>query len=77
MDLNKPVEKKLYKGTNPTCHNFNQSAATADGAPLLVGFSTGQIQLIDPVKKDNSTLFNEEVSNYSILLYIIAYKNRN
>lgn len=63
MDLNKPVEKKLYKGTNPTCHNFNQSAATVDGAPLLVGFSTGQIQLIDPVKKDNSTLYNEEVSN--------------
>ncbi|XP_043464297.1 WD repeat-containing protein 20 [Leptopilina heterotoma] len=60
VDLNKPVEKKLYKGTNPTCHNFNQSAATVDGAPLLVGFSTGQIQLIDPVKKDNSTLYNEE-----------------
>jgi len=64
VDLNKPVDKKLYKGTNPTCHNFNQTTATADSAPLLVGFSTGQIQLIDPIKKDSSQLsklYNEDV----------------
>lgn len=61
MDLNKPVDKKLYKGTNPTCHNFNQTTATADSAPLLVGFSTGQIQLIDPIKKELSKLYNEDV----------------
>ncbi|XP_046750706.1 WD repeat-containing protein 20 isoform X1 [Diprion similis] len=60
VDLNKPVDKKLYKGTNPTCHNFNQTTATADSAPLLVGFSTGQIQLIDPIKKELSKLYNEE-----------------
>ncbi|XP_018357978.1 PREDICTED: WD repeat-containing protein 20 isoform X1 [Trachymyrmex cornetzi] len=63
VDLNKPVDKKLYKGTNPTCHNFNQTTATADSAPLLVGFSTGQIQLIDPIKKDSSQLsklYNED-----------------
>lgn len=63
MDLNKPVDKKLYKGTNPTCHNFNQTTATADSAPLLVGFSTGQIQLIDPIKKELSKLYNEDVGN--------------
>ncbi|KAF7993261.1 hypothetical protein HCN44_006321 [Aphidius gifuensis] len=60
VDLNKPVDKKLYKGTNPTCHNFNQTTATADIAPLLVGFSTGQIQLIDPIKKELNKLYNEE-----------------
>ncbi|XP_034944779.1 WD repeat-containing protein 20 isoform X2 [Chelonus insularis] len=60
VDLNKPVDKKLYKGTNPTCHNFNQTTATADTAPLLVGFSTGQIQLIDPIKKELNKLYNEE-----------------
>lgn len=27
---------------------------------LFLGFSTGQIQLIDPVKKELSKLFNEE-----------------
>lgn len=71
VDLNKPVDKKLYKGTNPTCHNFNQTTATADSAPLLVGFSTGQIQLIDPIKKELSKLYNEDVSN---LWYIKSNK---
>ncbi|XP_043499471.1 WD repeat-containing protein 20 isoform X1 [Polistes fuscatus] len=60
VDLNNPVEKKTYKGTNPTCHNFNQTTATADSAPLLVGFSTGQIQLIDPIKQEFSKLYNED-----------------
>ncbi|XP_058801867.1 WD repeat-containing protein 20 isoform X1 [Phymastichus coffea] len=60
VDLNKPVDKKLYKGTNPTCHNFNQTTATAEIAPLLVGFSTGLIQLIDPIKKELNKLYNEE-----------------
>ncbi|XP_014226514.1 WD repeat-containing protein 20 isoform X1 [Trichogramma pretiosum] len=60
VDLNKPVDKKLYKGTNPTCHNFNQHTATAESAPLLIGFSTGLIQLIDPIKKELSKLYNEE-----------------
>ncbi|XP_024936925.1 uncharacterized protein LOC107274705 isoform X7 [Cephus cinctus] len=63
VDLNKPVDKKLYKGTNPTCHNFNQTTATVESAPLLVGFSTGQIQLIDPIKKELSKLYNEEIKS--------------
>lgn len=52
----------MYKGTNPTCHDFNNYSLTADSVSLLIGFSTGQIQLIDPVKKELSKLFNEEVS---------------
>ena len=28
---------------------------------LLVGFTAGQVQLIDPIKKELSKLYNEEV----------------
>lgn len=59
-DLSKPLDKKVYKGTNPTCHDFNAASACTDSVGLLIGFSTGQIQLIDPVKKELSKLFNEE-----------------
>ncbi|XP_026274464.1 WD repeat-containing protein 20 isoform X1 [Frankliniella occidentalis] len=59
-DLTKPVDKKMYKGTNPTCHDFNSVTMTSDTVSLLVGFSTGQIQLIDPIKKELSKLYNEE-----------------
>ncbi|KAK9752648.1 WD domain, G-beta repeat [Popillia japonica] len=59
-DLSKPLDKKVYKGTNPTCHDFNTTTATSESVNLLIGFSTGQIQLIDPIKKELSKLFNEE-----------------
>uniref|UniRef100_A0A182IUE8 Uncharacterized protein n=1 Tax=Anopheles atroparvus TaxID=41427 RepID=A0A182IUE8_ANOAO len=59
-DLNKPIDKKLYKGTSPSCHDFNGAAATCEGAPLLVGFSTGQIQLVHPGRREQGKLFNEE-----------------
>uniref|UniRef100_A0A2S2PK39 WD repeat-containing protein 20 n=1 Tax=Schizaphis graminum TaxID=13262 RepID=A0A2S2PK39_SCHGA len=59
-DLTKPIDKKLYKGISPTCHDFNSTATTEDSLPLIVGFSTGLLQLIDPVRKDVSVLFNEE-----------------
>lgn len=59
-DLSKPIDKKLYKGTNPSCHDFNATAATHEGAPLLVGFSTGQIQLVYPGRREQGKLYNEE-----------------
>lgn len=59
-DLTKPVDKKMYKGTNPTCHDFNTVTMTSDSVSLIIGFSTGQIQLIDPIKKELSKLYNEE-----------------
>ncbi|KAM8783192.1 WD repeat-containing protein 20 isoform 1-T1 [Rhynchonycteris naso] len=59
-DLSKPVDKRIYKGTQPTCHDFNHPTATAESVSLLVGFSAGQVQLIDPIKKETSKLFNEE-----------------
>ncbi|XP_044728481.1 WD repeat-containing protein 20 [Chrysoperla carnea] len=60
VDQNKPIDKKMYKGTNPTCHDFNSVTMTTDSVSLLIGFSTGQIQLIDPMKKELSKLFNED-----------------
>uniref|UniRef100_A0AAY4CI78 WD repeat-containing protein 20 n=1 Tax=Denticeps clupeoides TaxID=299321 RepID=A0AAY4CI78_9TELE len=59
-DLSKPIDKRIYKGTQPTCHDFNHLTATPESVSLLVGFSAGQVQLIDPIKKETSKLFNEE-----------------
>lgn len=61
--MSKPIDKRIYKGTQPTCHDFNHLTATAESVSLLVGFSAGQVQLIDPIKKETSKLFNEEVSS--------------
>ncbi|XP_075923787.1 WD repeat-containing protein 20-like isoform X3 [Petromyzon marinus] len=60
VDLNKPIDKRIYKGTQPTCHDVNTLTARPESVALLVGFSAGQVQLIDPVKKETSKLFNEE-----------------
>ena len=60
-DLTKPIDKRVYKGTSPTCHDFNTFTVRPDSVMLLVGFSAGQIQLIDPIKKELSKLYNEEV----------------
>ncbi|XP_066559930.1 WD repeat-containing protein 20 [Amia ocellicauda] len=60
VDLSKPIDKRIYKGTQPTCHDFNQHSATAHSVSLIVGFSAGQVQYLDPIKKETSKLFNEE-----------------
>jgi len=63
-DLTKPIDKRVYKGTCPTCHDFGPPGCLktepAEVIPLLVGFSGGQIQLIDPARKELSRLYNEE-----------------
>lgn len=68
-DLSKPIDKRIYKGTQPTCHDFNPLTATAESVSLLVGFSAGQVQLIDPIKKETSKLFNEEVGFSTYLMF--------
>ncbi|XP_077466655.1 WD repeat-containing protein 20 [Stigmatopora argus] len=60
VDLSKPIDKRIYKGTQPTCHDFNQYSASAESVALIVGFSAGQVQYLDPIKKETSKLFNEE-----------------
>lgn len=66
VDLSKPIDKRIYKGTQPTCHDFNQYSATAESVALIVGFSAGQVQYLDPIKKETSKLFNEEVRCVSV-----------
>uniref|UniRef100_A0A6G1SEN2 WD repeat-containing protein 20 n=1 Tax=Aceria tosichella TaxID=561515 RepID=A0A6G1SEN2_9ACAR len=46
-DASNPIYKRFYKGSSPTCHNFNQTTASAGSIVLLVGFSHGQVQLIN------------------------------
>uniref|UniRef100_A0A6P4EGY4 WD repeat-containing protein 20 isoform X2 n=1 Tax=Drosophila rhopaloa TaxID=1041015 RepID=A0A6P4EGY4_DRORH len=67
-EMSKPIDKKFYKGTNPSCHDFNASAATPTGAPLLVGFTTGQIQLVSPQvgPREVRKLFNEEIDKTKV-----------
>ena len=56
------------QGTSPTCHDFGAVVSGAADAssggegviPMLVGFTGGQIQLVDPVRKELSKLYNEE-----------------
>ena len=72
-DLTKPIDKRVYKGTFPTCHDFNEMRTTAESVMLLVGFTAGQVQLIDPIKKELSKLYNEEVIN--MLNIISNYQN--
>lgn len=76
-DLSKPIDKKLYKGTNPSCHDFNSTNATNDGAPLLVGFTTGQIQLVQAGRREPGKLYNEEVSTHKLVLSWRFYLIKN
>ncbi|NXW52781.1 DMWD protein, partial [Nyctiprogne leucopyga] len=58
-DLHRPIDRRIYQGPQPTCHDFNQFTAGATTVPLLVGFSAGQLQCLDLAKKDPGKLFNE------------------
>jgi len=60
-DLTRPIEKKTYRGPSPTCHDFNQFTAKSDRLMLIIGFTLGQIQLVEPMLKEYNKLFNEEV----------------
>lgn len=62
FDWTKPIDKRIYKGTFPTSHDFNLITLSPHSCMLLVGFSAGQIQLIDPFQKEfqNSRLYNED-----------------
>ncbi|XP_067943656.1 WD repeat-containing protein 20-like [Watersipora subatra] len=62
-DLTQPTDKRIYKGTFPTCHSFSQVSTRESGEDdplLLIGFSAGQIQMIDPVRARTNQLYNSE-----------------
>jgi len=66
LDLTRPLDKRVYRGTLPTCHDFNITTASLDRVLLVIGFSAGQIQLIDPISKELSRLYNEEVGSTAL-----------
>ena len=72
-DLSKPVDKRIYKGTSPTCHDINKLTVSSESVMLLVGFTGGQIQLVDPIRKEIGKLYNEEVFEYMFLFMIIGF----
>lgn len=63
-DLSRPIDKRVYKGTSPTYHLFNPLTYTATSCQLLIGFTLGQLQVIDPLEKiipsTVSRLYNED-----------------
>lgn len=46
----------------PVCHDFNQMTASDDQLDLLVGFTNGAIQYLNPLKKEEQMVFNDDVS---------------
>lgn len=36
-DLTKPLDKKFYKGTIPTCHDFNEASVKGESVDLIIG----------------------------------------
>lgn len=58
-DASNPIYKRSYKGSSPTCHDFNQAIASSGQICLLVGFSHGQVQLINLNGSDDSESVKE------------------
>ena len=69
------MDKRGYKGTNPTCHDFNPVAASHHNLPLLIGFSGGQIQYVDSIFKEINKLYNEEVRDFFLVICSTAACN--
>ena len=67
------MDKRVYKGTIPTCHDFNMLTRSPESLELLVGFSAGQVQLLDPIRHEVSKLFNEEVRAKRLRAQIKVY----
>lgn len=63
-DLTRPIDKRVYKATAPSFHIFNQERSPTATSQLLIGFTLGQLQIIDPLDKSSaippSKLYNED-----------------
>eukprot|EP00794_Sanderia_malayensis_P020037 gene20037-22003_t len=59
-DPSHPIDRRPYKGPQPYCHDINLMTRKKDKLEILVGFTSGQIQLMDPLKHEYITGFNEE-----------------
>lgn len=61
-DLRKPLDKRVYKTpTVPVCHDFNLLTRSTSKLDLIVGFSTGPLQYLNPIAKQAICAFNEDV----------------
>ena len=63
-DLNHPIDRRTYKGPTPTCHDINMMTRTPTSIDLLIGFTAGQIQLMDPLQHECRKCFNDEVGGF-------------
>lgn len=57
-DLSKLVDRRVYKLTVPTCHDVS---TCPNLSLIIVGFSSGQVQLIDLNHADVNKFYNQEV----------------
>nr|XP_046919378.1 WD repeat-containing protein 20-like [Dermatophagoides farinae] len=53
------IDRKQYKATSPTCHDFSTNIEPPISL-LLIGFSLGQIQLVDFYRTEISKFYNQE-----------------
>lgn len=59
----------------PVSHDFNQMTASDNHLDLLVGFTNGAVQHLNPLKKEEQAVFNDDVS-YALVnevLLLIMY----
>ena len=47
----------------PVTHDFNQMTASDSRLDLLVGFTNGAVQHLNPLKKEEQGVFNDDVSS--------------
>jgi len=56
------IDKRTYRGVAPTCHDINQFSACHDSVKIAVGFTAGQVQVIDVKTKQSLNIMNEDRS---------------
>ena len=67
-DLTKPADKRAYRApTVPVCHDFNLMTRSTEKLDLVMGFSTGPLQHVNPIARRSLCAFNDDVSMYDVL----------
>jgi len=56
------IDKRTYRGVAPTCHDINQHTASGKSVRVAVGFTAGQVQIIDVKAKSSLHIMNEDRS---------------
>jgi WD40 repeat protein len=62
-DLTKPADKRTYRApTVPVCHDFNLMTRSTERLDLIIGFSTGPLQHVNPITRRSLCAFNDDCS---------------